>query len=138
MSTEIPAEAVDLLQAIYATLRRSDDLAAERVATALVPVMGRIRCHLPVRADDLRNAAGILAEHSDRPMGRRYDRADARRDAAHLGRPDRGHGRGRGPARLHVLSSLRRPHSWAEHVALVGDSIDPLAKAAGLKIGDAA
>jgi len=29
-------------------------------------------------------------------------------------------------------------HCWAEHVALVGDSIDPLAKAAGLKIGDAA
>jgi hypothetical protein len=69
VSTEIPAEAVDLLQAIYATLRRSDDLAAERVATALVPVMGRIRCHLAVRADDLRDAAGILAEHSDRPMG---------------------------------------------------------------------
>jgi hypothetical protein len=39
VSTEIPAEAVDLLQAIYATLRRSDDLAAERVATALAPVM---------------------------------------------------------------------------------------------------
>jgi hypothetical protein len=69
VSTEIPAEAVDLLQAIYATLRRSDDLTAERVATALVPVMGRIRCHLAVRADDLRDAAGILAEHSDRPMG---------------------------------------------------------------------
>jgi hypothetical protein len=39
VSTEIPAEAVDQLQAIYATLRRSDDLAAERVATALAPVM---------------------------------------------------------------------------------------------------
>jgi hypothetical protein len=142
VSAEIPAEAVDLLQAIYATLRRSDDRAAERVATALVPVMGRIRCHLPVRADDLPNAAGILTEHSDRPMGRRRDRAGARRDAAHLGRPTWG-----GPTvatavgvDLPACTFCRRyvAHSWAEHVALVGDSIDPLAKAAGLKVGDAA
>jgi len=63
--------------------------------------------------------------------------AVAPRDAAHLGRPDRGHGRGRD---LPACTFCRRyvAHSWAEHVALVGDSIDPLAKAAGLKIGDAA
>lgn len=138
MSTEIPAEAVDLLQAIYATLRRSDDLAAERVATALVPVMGRIRCHLPVRADDLRNAAGILAEHSDRPMGSVAMTAPAPAEM----RPTWG-----GPTvatavgvDLPACTFCRRyvAHSWAEHVALVGDSIDPLAKAAGLKIGEAA
>jgi hypothetical protein len=137
VSTEIPAEAVDLLQASYATLRRSDDLAAGRVATALAPVMGRIRCHLPVRTDDLRNAAGILTEHSDRPMGRRYDRAGARRDTAHLGGPTVATAVG---VDLPACTFCRRyvAHSWAEHVALVGDSIDPLAKAAGLKIGDAA
>ncbi len=69
MSTQIPAEAVDQLQAIYATLRRSDDLAAERVATALVPVMraSAATCRSALTTSATR--ADILAEHSDRPMG---------------------------------------------------------------------
>jgi hypothetical protein len=58
--TEIPPEAAALLQAIYGTLRGSDDPAAEQAALALVPIMGRVRCHLPVRADDCANAADLL------------------------------------------------------------------------------
>lgn len=65
--TEIPPEAASLLRAIYATLRRSDDEAAERVALALVPIMGRVRCRLPVRADDCRNAADLLTDGAALP-----------------------------------------------------------------------
>jgi hypothetical protein len=67
LAAEIPAEAADLLQAVYTTLRDDAADGPARVRAALAPIMGRVHCNMPVRSADCRHAADLLTCRAELP-----------------------------------------------------------------------